>query len=75
MFEYMSEEASDQLFAALADCMVAGGRIAYWALLLPRVPSAALQGRLTLLDELSAQLFKQDRLFIYSAFHILEVNS
>lgn len=74
MFEYMSEEASDQLLAALADCMVAGGRIAYWSLLLPRAPSAALQGRFTSLDELSAELYKQDRMFIYSAFHILEVN-
>ena len=69
----MSEEASDQLFASLADSMGAGGRIAYWTLLVPRTPSPALRGRLTLLDGLSTELYKQDRVFFYSGFHIVEV--
>jgi len=30
LFEYMSEEASDVVFTALADKMAVGGRITYW---------------------------------------------
>lgn len=73
IFEYMSEEDSEAVFAAVADHMVPGGRFVYWELLAPRVPSPALEGKITLLRDLSADLHKQDRVWWWSAFYVAEV--
>ena len=74
LFEYMSSEASEAVFAALADKMAVGGRLAYWNLFTPRHPSPALQPKLTHLKQLSADLHKTDRVFYYSEFCVVQVN-
>jgi len=73
VFEYMSEEASQHMFAVLARCMRAGGRLAYWNLLVPRAPEASLQHRLKPLTETSERLHAIDRTWFYRSFHIDEV--
>jgi S-adenosylmethionine-diacylglycerol 3-amino-3-carboxypropyl transferase len=70
IFEYMSPELSDQVFAALADRMRPGGRLAYWNLLVPRASPERLRDRLMPLESLSDRLSKEDRAFFYRAFHV-----
>jgi len=75
LFEYMSEEASDVVFTALADKMAAGGKIAYWNLFVGHYPlPALLQSKLTHLKQLSTELHKTDRVFYYIDFCVLQVN-
>jgi len=75
LFEYMSEEASDAVFTALADKMAAGGRIVYWNLFVSHYPPPALlQSKLTHLKQLSTELHKTDRVFYYADFFVLQAN-
>ena len=73
VFEYMSPRATDELFAALADAMPAGGRIAYWNLFVPRESPPSLRDRIRPLPRLSRALWRRDRAWFYSAFHVEEV--
>ncbi len=72
LFEYISPEASDHLFAQLADKIRPGGRIAYWNLLVPRRSPQTLLAPWHHLDDLSERLIKQDRAWFYQAFHVEE---
>ena len=70
----MSQEVADVLFGKLATHMTSGGRVAFWDLLSPRLPSTeALKQRLCLLEQLSTELYREDRVPWYMAFHVLEV--
>jgi S-adenosylmethionine-diacylglycerol 3-amino-3-carboxypropyl transferase len=75
MFEYMTEDASAELLELLASRMRAGGRIAYWNLLVPRSRPERLADRLVPLREEADTLWARDRVFFYSAFHLDEVTS
>lgn len=73
LFEYLSEESSDDLFAALQRALRDGGRLAYWNLFVPRSSPAALRGRVRPLERLSRALGRRDRAWFYRSFHVEEV--
>jgi S-adenosylmethionine-diacylglycerol 3-amino-3-carboxypropyl transferase len=73
VFEYMSPGAAEEMFAALAEAMPAGGRLAYWNLFVPRESPASLRHRIRPLSRLSRALSRRDRAWFYSAFHVDEV--
>ena len=73
VFEYMSPAMSERLFGALAEAMPAGGRLAYWNLFVPRESPASLRDRIRPLPRLSRALWRRDRAWFYSAFHVDEV--
>jgi S-adenosylmethionine-diacylglycerol 3-amino-3-carboxypropyl transferase len=75
VFEYMSPDAAEQLFAALVRAMPGGGRIAYWNLFVPRESPASLRDRVRPLSHLSRALGRRDRAWFYSAFHVDEVGA
>ena len=72
----MSEEDAAATFELLAKSVASGGRVAFWNLFNRRAPSQVLLqgGKMTYLDELSKQLHHVDRLFFYSAFHVVGIN-
>jgi S-adenosylmethionine-diacylglycerol 3-amino-3-carboxypropyl transferase len=69
IFEYMSEDTSRKLYAALAAATRKGGRIAYWNLLVPRQGPHEILRPLPEADE----LWRRDRSWFYSAFRAEEV--
>ena len=73
VFEYMSSDASDALFARLSNVLRRSGRIAFWNLLVPRSPSAGLH-RLRPLRTVSRELWRNDRSWFYRDFHVVEVS-
>lgn len=73
VFEYLPAEASDALFARLAEVVRPGGRVAYWNFLVPRESPASLRHRLRPLASLSSALSARDRAWFYSAFRVEEV--
>jgi S-adenosylmethionine-diacylglycerol 3-amino-3-carboxypropyl transferase len=73
VFEYMSTEESEGVFAALAEAMPNGGRLAYWNLFVPRESPESLRDRIRPLPRLSRALWRRDRAWFYSAFHVDEV--
>lgn len=73
IFEYMSAEDAEAMFASLGRTMRPGGRIAYWNLLVPRAPQAQALEVLTPQPGLSHRLHGQDRSWFYRAFHVDEV--
>ncbi len=75
VFEYMAEDASDELFGLLARSMRQGGRIAYWNLLVERHPPETLSGKLESLTEESRALWRMDRAWFYSSFHLEELRA
>ena len=75
LFEYLSPEESDALFAALGRALRPGGRVAYWNLFVPRRNSPAQGTPLVHLDALSRSLSRQDRAWFYRAFHVEELTS
>ncbi len=72
IFEYISPEASDSLFALLADKIRPSGRIAYWNLLVPRRSPPSLAAKWQHLDALSERLTQCDRAWFYQSFHVEE---
>ena len=70
VFEYMSEEHADRVFALLGRAMRPGGRVAYWNLFVNR--QAKLNSGLTELSELSTQLSAKDLLWLYQNFNVYE---
>ena len=73
VFEYMSPGAAEGLFEALANAMSGGGKLAYWNLFVPRQSPEVLRARIRPLPRLSRALWRRDRAWFYSAFHIDEV--
>ena len=70
MFEYMSAENTERFFSLLSDNMAVGARVAYWNLILHRLPQKCPS--LQHLSQLSKELHKKDRLFFYSEVCIIE---
>jgi S-adenosylmethionine-diacylglycerol 3-amino-3-carboxypropyl transferase len=67
IFEYLSPADSDRLFTVLGHRLRAGGRLAWWNLLVTRVPPAA--ERSLTLDPRSPAWSACDRSFLYGAFY------
>lgn len=70
VFEYLAEDESDHLFELLARAVRPGGRMAYWNLLVPRSSPSRLHDRVRPLPRLSHALWRADRAWFYSAFHV-----
>lgn len=73
IFEYMSPEAARLMFKRLGELMRPGGRIAYWNLLVPRMPDGDALDVLTPHPNLSGVLHARDRSWFYRDFWIDEV--
>jgi S-adenosylmethionine-diacylglycerol 3-amino-3-carboxypropyl transferase len=65
VFEYLPEDGAQELSELVGTRLRPGGRIAYWNLLVPR--SA---GGLPARRDFARALWKQDRVFFYSDFHL-----
>jgi len=86
LFEYLSDEATDAIFATIGERLRPGGRACFWNLLVPREPvrspgpgvaageDAAPRARLHPLRTLADALYARDRSWFYRAFHIEEVS-
>ncbi len=73
IFEYMSPENYRRLLEQIIAGARAGGRLAYWNMLVPRSRPESLAGQLQPLPELAARLHLQDKAFFYSRFVVEEV--
>ena len=72
-FEYLSEDESNALFACLAERMAPRARLAYWNLFVRRQSPESLRHRVRPLERLSHALWRRDRAWFYSAFHVEEL--
>lgn len=72
IFEYMSEEAYENLYRKLLDSAHPGARFAYWNMMVPRFAPKSLQDRVIPKTELAEKLFKQDKAFFYCRFVVEE---
>lgn len=72
VFEYLSPEDSDILFSLLSSRSFPGGYLAYWNLYTNRYPPVTTC-RFKLMEALSEQLRKIDRVFFYE-FCVLQHN-
>lgn len=70
IFEYLSPAASDTLFEQIARAGRAGGRLAYWDMMVPRNVPEHLRSRMTELDELSRSLHARNQAAFYRALHV-----
>ena len=75
IFEYISEEASAQVFDDIARCGRTGGRLAYWNMLAPRRRPERLAVRLHTLEELSRRLHAQAMTFFYGSLFVDEIRA
>lgn len=67
IFEYMGPGESEESFRRLVAVARPGARLAYWNMLAPRRCDGP---GVEPLEALSARLFRRDRAFFYSAFHV-----
>lgn len=72
IFEYMSSEAHRSLLASLLPRLPRGARMAYWNMIVPRSGAALMPAVIARRAESDA-LFRRDKAFFYSAFHVDEV--
>ncbi len=73
IFEYLSDQECKSLYQLLLDRSKPGARIAYWNMLVPRTCPESLANKVRPLEQMSAELFSQDRAFFYSRFVVEEV--
>jgi S-adenosylmethionine-diacylglycerol 3-amino-3-carboxypropyl transferase len=73
IFEYMSQDAYEQLLQRIVAHAAPGARLAYWNMLAPRSRPQSMASALEPLDALSKSLFAQDKAFFYSAFVVERV--
>jgi len=72
IFEYMSSDAHRALLTSLLQRLPRGARMAYWNMIVPRQGAALMPEVLARRAE-SDELFRRDKAFFYSAFHVDEV--
>jgi S-adenosylmethionine-diacylglycerol 3-amino-3-carboxypropyl transferase len=76
IFEYMSDENTQNLLEKIHGQSNPGARIVYWNMLASRESAESLRDKITPLPQLSEKLFQQDKAFFYSKFVVEEtVNS
>lgn len=73
IFEYMSLPNYHALLTQLVEHSHPGARLVYWNMLAPRRRPPEMADCLRSLDELSTQLYRQDKAFFYSDFVVEEV--
>ena len=72
IFEYMSSDAHRSLLTAFLPRLPRGARMAYWNMIVPRSGAALMPDAFARREESDA-LFRRDKAFFYSAFHVDEV--
>jgi len=75
IFEYISTDAAERVFEDIVRCGRAGGRVAYWNMLVPRRRPERLAARLRTLEELSGRLHEQAQTFFYSGLYADEIRA
>jgi len=75
IFEYMSYNQYARRIQQISPQIKKGGRIVYWNNLISREPPRSLKVKISRLQELSENLFLQNRAFFYSSLNILEAQS
>jgi S-adenosylmethionine-diacylglycerol 3-amino-3-carboxypropyl transferase len=75
IFEYMSQENTDDLLQRLAAASRPGARFAYWNMLAPRSRPDSLAAHLQPLEDLARNLFAVVKAFFYCRFVVEEVKS
>lgn len=73
IFEYMSDENTQNLLEAIHEQSNPGARIVYWNMLAPRESAVSIHNKIQPLRQLSEELFQQDKAFFYSKFVVEEV--
>lgn len=73
IFEYMNPTLFEETVDALLQKSASGSRFAYWNMLVPRSMAKCHPEKIRELTELAESLFREDRAFFYSAFHVDEV--
>ena len=70
IFEYLSQEECEQIFALVYRKAKNGARLAYWNLMVPRSRPESMAAQFLPQKERSAALHLQDRAFFYSKFQL-----
>jgi len=73
IFEYMSEDVTQEVLEKIVSSTRRGGRLAYWNMLAPRCCPEQWHDRVVRLRELGDRLLHEDKAFFYSSFIIEEV--
>jgi S-adenosylmethionine-diacylglycerol 3-amino-3-carboxypropyl transferase len=73
VFEYVSAPSAERMFDDIARCGRAGGRVAYWNMMVPRGRPQRLALRLRALDDESRRLHRLATTFFYGAFRVDEL--
>ena len=73
IFEYLSEQNAEGLFASIVTSARPGARLAYWNMLVPRSAPASLRDRVFPMTDLAEDLHRRDQAFFYSRFVVEEV--
>ncbi len=75
IFEYMSDENTQNLLEKIHSQASPKARIAYWNMLAPRQSNKKLHHKIKPLNNTSSKLFLQDKAFFYSNFIVEETTS
>lgn len=74
IFEYMSEDAMENIYRKLIDSSEKNARIVYWNMLAPRSLPESLSTYAVKRPELEKELFAKDKAFFYSALRIEQIS-
>jgi S-adenosylmethionine-diacylglycerol 3-amino-3-carboxypropyl transferase len=72
IFEYMDKPLFSKICGSLLNSAAPKSRFAYWNMLVPRSMAACAPERVQAQTQLAESLFRKDRAFFYSAFHVDE---
>lgn len=73
IFEYMSPQVFEQVYASILTAANPGARLVYWNMMAPRRVPASLSPRVTTLTDLETAQKARDMAFFYSDFVVEEV--
>lgn len=73
IFEYVNEQTSSRVYGELLKHAKPSARLAYWNTFVPRSCPRDFADHVRPLDQLSADLFAQDKAFFYNHFQVDEV--
>ncbi len=73
IFEYMSASNTEAILGRCVDHGLAGGRLVYWNMLVPRSRPDTLADRLHPRENIAGRLFLRDKAFFYSRLVVEEI--
>ncbi len=73
IFEYMSQEMTNNVLKQIIHSTRSGGRLAYWNMLAPRCSPPQWHERIVRLKQLGDDLLLKDKACFYSAFVVEEI--